>query len=193
MASACIYIECPVTKRILGVSRKDDLNAFGLPGGKVEPGETELRGAVRELREETGIKLDWTWHRDFSFPEIFRREGGVTFRVETSQIYSIEGRRPCELGRVAWVTPEQLMAGPFGDYNRRLLEHIGRIPKRQLTPTKPAQDMLAKLMVTRIKAGILTGQRDQRAQRAYMDSQDVYAALRAYIAELEARAGEIES
>jgi 8-oxo-dGTP pyrophosphatase MutT (NUDIX family) len=191
MASACIYIECPVTKRILGVSRKDDPNAFGLPGGKVEPGETELRGAVRELREETGIVLEWCWHQDFTLPEIFRREGSITFRVETSQIVNLEGRRPSELGRVAWVTPEQLLAGPFGDYNRGMLEHIGRIPRRM--PTKHAQDLLRKVMATRYAAGMLVERNHERADKVYKDAQDAYAAMNAYVVELELRAGEIDS
>lgn len=33
-------------------------NKFGLPGGKVEPGETPIDAAVRETYEETGIDLD---------------------------------------------------------------------------------------------------------------------------------------
>lgn len=108
---------------ILGVSRKDDQNAFGLPGGKVNEYESESQAARRELFEETGIVL-------IDFPgmkEIFRRESGVTFQILTSRIANVSVRNDDETGLVAWVTPEQLMTGPFGGYNRQLLTHIGRV------------------------------------------------------------------
>lgn len=191
MASACIYIECPVTKLILAVSRKDDPNAFGLPGGVVEAGETELEAAIRELREETGIRMyePWPPHNR----EIFRREGGVTFRGSLGNVCSYGRPKAGETGRVAWVTPEQLMAGPFGDYNRRLLEHIGRIPKRPLVSSRYANALLDKLMITRLNAGRLDGLGIPDGNVTYKASQDAYKAVREYIAELEARAGEIES
>jgi 8-oxo-dGTP pyrophosphatase MutT (NUDIX family) len=120
MASACVYIECPVTGRILGVSRRDDPNAWGLPGGKVDPGETEKTAATRELYEETGVFV-FPWN----LKEVFRRDGGVTYQARIGDISCVEEPREGE-PRWDWVTVEQLLAGPFGDYNRRLLEALGR-------------------------------------------------------------------
>lgn len=127
MASACVYIECPVTRMILAVSRKDNPNDFGLPGGKVEPGQTEMEAAYAELSQETGIFL----YRKLidgstSLQEIFRRDGGVTFRASLTSVFMIVPKAPGETGVVAWVTPQQLVDGCFGDYNRRLLEAVGR-------------------------------------------------------------------
>lgn len=127
MASACIYMECPITHQILAVSRKDDYYDMGLPGGKVEPGQTEEEAARAELLQETGILLYPNFGATCKLEEIFRREGGVTFRAQTSYIHVIVARGKGETGRVAWVEPDALIRGSFGAYNERLLRHIGRI------------------------------------------------------------------
>lgn len=127
MASACVLVECPITGRVLGVARRDDPNAWGLPGGKVEEGESEWVAAARELKEETGIVATL-----FGLREVFRREGGVTYQLRLlpwefrgSGVSYVQAPKPGE-PRCDWVTWEQLFAGPFGDYNRRLYAALGR-------------------------------------------------------------------
>lgn len=44
---------------VLAVSRKNNKKDFGLPGGKVDPGENFFEACVRETKEETGLNI---WH-----------------------------------------------------------------------------------------------------------------------------------
>lgn len=59
--SACVYARKPDGSILLTTRRKSspsERTSYGLPGGKVDPGETMLQTAVRETKEETGIDLD---------------------------------------------------------------------------------------------------------------------------------------
>jgi len=43
--------------RYLAVSRRNDLTQWGFPGGKVDPGESNIEAATREIYEEIGISV----------------------------------------------------------------------------------------------------------------------------------------
>jgi 8-oxo-dGTP pyrophosphatase MutT (NUDIX family) len=42
---------------ILAISRRNDFTKWGMPGGKVDPGETNLEAIIRETREECSVTL----------------------------------------------------------------------------------------------------------------------------------------
>lgn len=54
--AACVAMLSPNQNMIIMVTRKNN-HLLGLPGGKVDPGETPLEAAIRETFEETGISL----------------------------------------------------------------------------------------------------------------------------------------
>jgi len=101
---------------MLGVSRKDDHDDWGLPGGKVEREETYLQGAVRECLEETGILVvESKLHEVFRGPARTPGRMMVVFRAEDwcKQSEPREGE-----GRVAWIHWTDLERGSFGDFHK---------------------------------------------------------------------------
>lgn len=108
---------------VLGVSRRDDRTKFGLPGGKVEEGETIKEGAVRETREETTLEVT-------SCIEIYKREepasrpGGEPFESYCFYAQTWEGiPKSSEEGDVKWLTASDLInkAGAYPEYNKNTL------------------------------------------------------------------------
>lgn len=114
--AACAVVMDPMGK-FLGVSRKHDPTDFGFPGGHVEPGEKPEEAAARELQEETGLTCD-----DIQ-KLVTLIDGGVKVHVFTCVAHGQIDTD--EAGVVAWVTPQKLAAGSFGDQNRIALGMLG--------------------------------------------------------------------
>lgn len=54
--AACLMLPLPDNK-FLAISRRNDTTRWGMPGGKVDPGETVLQAVLREVLEEIGLSL----------------------------------------------------------------------------------------------------------------------------------------
>lgn len=102
--------------KILGVSRKNNPNDFGLIGGKVDPGETKEYALQREIYEECGLTI-------IKGKLIFSRLDD-NMRCYT-YLCEVEGDiKTNEKGVVKEVTWEELFEGSFGEYNRRLYKSL---------------------------------------------------------------------
>lgn len=115
---------------VLAISRRNDHENLGLPGGKIEPGESPEEALVRELGEECGILAE---EYEMVYEHLDRVEGDLRrpcrgYRVTSwaGSPHSVEGQR------VVWVPPGRLLepSCSFRDYNERLFDHIGTRVKK---------------------------------------------------------------
>jgi 8-oxo-dGTP pyrophosphatase MutT (NUDIX family) len=106
---------------ILGCSRKDRRTEFGLPGGKLEIGDTSFMAATRETKEETGVLI-----LEEQLAPIFVTKDGpfdfVTFVLKGGLLLE----RPLLIpgageGDCKWLTPFEFITGAFPHYNGLLL------------------------------------------------------------------------
>lgn len=117
---------------LLAVSRKNNFEDFGLPGGKADPigegfYEDPLTALKREVREETSLVVKRAryvyWRKDYSMPGDTRPMlPALCFLVEG---YEGEPQR-VEAGRVEWVPPSVVAAEKcsFHEYNRGLFDAL---------------------------------------------------------------------
>lgn len=113
---------------VLAVSRRNDHDDLNLPGGKIEDGEDPAAAACRELREETGVRIDpLKLAKVLDAPEA--TPSGRQVYVYSAQWTDV--RPPviqAERGmRVVWVRPERLLhtGCSFRAFNHRLFSSMG--------------------------------------------------------------------
>ena len=108
--------------KVLTVSRKDNPNDIGLPGGKVDPTDLSDQQALeREVLEETGFTIKT------SIPLYTAQEGDYLVTtylavIDTTKDYVQPD--PKETGIVQMSNINSLLNSSFGEYNKELLKTL---------------------------------------------------------------------
>jgi len=95
------------------VSRKDDHKDFGLPGGKVDKGETYEEAAIRETKEETGLDVS-----NLECIFAMHRKGRMGYTYLADYAGKISHDKEDEPHVVKWGKMSEAKKGSFGYWNK---------------------------------------------------------------------------
>lgn len=97
---------------VLGVSRKDNHNDFGLPGGKMDPEDLNnpITTCIREAKEETGLDVSV---QELIFASHNNGFMNYTYIGTCSGVINYD-----EPHVVKYVKFEELNKGSFGEFNK---------------------------------------------------------------------------
>ena len=105
--------------RFLAIQRRDN-GKWEIPGGVLELGETPEEGVVREVLEETGVKV----HVERLTGLYKNMERGIIALVFRCSVISGEPEETAEARSVAWLTPDDIREQVDEAYAVRFLDAL---------------------------------------------------------------------
>ena len=107
--------------KILAINKGNvDPLSYALVGGKCNTGESFEDAAIRELKEEAGLDA---YDMELVFEE---PEGAYIVQTFVPRHYYGDICSSNE-GEIMWITPDELLAGTYSDYNRGVLQKVGMV------------------------------------------------------------------
>ena len=100
---------------------------WGLPGGKIEPGEPMLAALAREMHEETGLAIAaprFVLAQDCIDDPEFHRPAHMVLLNFTCDSPGGPVALNDEADEARWVTPAEARALPLNRVTRTLLDHV---------------------------------------------------------------------
>ena len=101
------------------VSRKHDHSDFGLIGGKVDEGESPTQAAIRECKEETGIKIT-----NLRVVFAMHRKGRMGYTYIADYSGEIDYDKEKEPHVVKWAKMVEATKGSFAYWNKMVTESL---------------------------------------------------------------------
>jgi 8-oxo-dGTP pyrophosphatase MutT (NUDIX family) len=126
-AAACVLIPNQYVTHFLAVSRKENRQTWGLPGGKVEMNECASTAAIRETYEETGLIINPNQLSLLTAGQVLGTDGKdywVTTFLCLNTPANINSMRPEKGTELAWQEADFLTSkahSPFASYHEAVL------------------------------------------------------------------------
>lgn len=149
---------------ILGVSRKDNHNDFGLIGGKgeLEDNNDPMVTAIRECKEETGLDVS-----DLQLVFAIHKSGNMGYTYLAKYSGEINHNEPHV---VKWVPMQVLINGSFGRYNELVSESLLSmgVPFQMDIDVETLKDELNYFMENHTFNGLRVSVKDLRKEKDWL-------------------------